>query len=521
MRQWTTLHKYIWLRIVQSAKAIYETVKGKIVSFVTQRAAPLKELKVEFNPVQDLHGYDSPWPAGGGKNKYDKSTAVNNANYYGPDGTITRIDGVYVSQSISLVSGTYTISFTPAGSSDYVRLNILDSNGGFIRREATLTTSPITFTMGEGDAMVQLAVNGPLLDTLQLESGSTASSYAPYSNICPISGWPGSSLHVWRSDQITALVVDHATYPTGGANRFEFTVYLYAASGCVGIKGGLLAAPGINFDPTTDELTYEEASTHTSDPNGKWFVKEYANVVGMNFSQKWAKYNWGKTSVAEGDVWYIRPFLFVTDPDGNEYKGYSSTMKFIAGQDYVNPDGGMASDDPENTFNRYEISPPTPPGTVYSGTVDVLTGVLTVTHKGFSYTSVSLYGDYQGHPIYYCDIPDYSTEAIKQANDADRRDRLMCDRFNPTTAPDPQTMGDCEIRTNGGAKINRFYFRFDDMSSLADFNAGLTTNPLVIVAELVTPITIQLTPQEVESLLGDNVMWSDANGDLTVTYRSN
>jgi hypothetical protein len=28
-----------------------------------------------LEPVQDLHGYDKPWPAGGGKNLFNKNAA--------------------------------------------------------------------------------------------------------------------------------------------------------------------------------------------------------------------------------------------------------------------------------------------------------------------------------------------------------------------------------------------------------------------------------------------------------------
>ena len=44
---------------------------------------------------------------------------------------------------------------------------------------------------------------------------------------------------------------------------------------------------------------------------------------------------------------------------------------------------------------------------------------------------------------------------------------------------------------------------------------------VMLCYELATPLTIQLTPQEVNSLAGDNTLWSDANQPLTITYRSN
>ena len=41
-----------------------------VASFETNLKHPLK-VTVPITPVQDLHGYDAPWPAGGGKNKFD------------------------------------------------------------------------------------------------------------------------------------------------------------------------------------------------------------------------------------------------------------------------------------------------------------------------------------------------------------------------------------------------------------------------------------------------------------------
>lgn len=45
--------------------------------------------------------------------------------------------------------------------------------------------------------------------------------------------------------------------------------------------------------------------------------------------------------------------------------------------------------------------------------------------------------------------------------------------------------------------------------------------PVSAIATLATPIPISLTPQEVQSLAGDNTMWSNANQPITVEYRKN
>ena len=71
---------------------------------------------------------------------------------------------------------------------------------------------------------------------------------------------------------------------------------------------------------------------------------------------------------------------------------------------------------------------------------------------------------------------------------------------------------------------NYFFIRIGvpNIEEKSDFDAWLQSQTAVQIAyPLAAPITIQLTPEQVNSLAGENVMWSTANGDLTVEYRSN
>jgi hypothetical protein len=43
-------------------------------------------------------------------------------------------------------------------------------------------------------------------------------------------------------------------------------------------------------------------------------------------------------------------------------------------------------------------------------------------------------------------------------------------------------------------------------------------NGFILCYELATPLTIDLTPQQMTTLLGTNNIWSDA-GDVTVEYK--
>ena len=46
----------------------------------------------------------------------------------------------------------------------------------------------------------------------------------------------------------------------------------------------------------------------------------------------------------------------------------------------------------------------------------------------------------------------------------------------------------------------------------------LAEHNLEVVYKLATPIVYQLTPQEIQTLIVTNVLWSDTNGDMEVKY---
>ena len=70
--------------------------------------------------------------------------------------------------------------------------------------------------------------------------------------------------------------------------------------------------------------------------------------------------------------------------------------------------------------------------------------------------------------------------------------------------------------SGGGTTI---YFRPPnaEITTLAEFQTWLASNPLQIVYPLAQPTTYQLTPTEVNTLLGDNNVWADS-GDVEVVY---
>ena len=145
--------------------------------------------------------------------------------------------------------------------------------------------------------------------------------------------------------------------------------------------------------------------------------------------------------------------------------------------------------------------------TVYSGTLDVLTGVVTVDMAVQDLSAVTW--TYQGGDSNraYAQI-----SGVKNGGSGWNKINILCDTY-AIGSIGSGTTADNVIGINGVT----CYLRDNRFSSTDEYRNGVTG---YLVYELADPITIQLTPEQVNSLAGSNVMWSNLNGDLEITYRS-
>ena len=196
--------------------SLTHTVGGSdnLVSFKSAARVPIESLKTYFKPKQDLHGYSKPWGPGCGKNLLDTtdctptfdSYRVSSGTVYcgsiaGGNGSRQWFDQVFP-------AGTYTISAKFSGSVSNIRF-LCDKElqnwtwNQYYNGYYSPNVNSMTFTASESFSV------GVILSTLsddhigepgtaydiQLEEGSTATSYEPYSNICPIEGWNGVNIY--------------------------------------------------------------------------------------------------------------------------------------------------------------------------------------------------------------------------------------------------------------------------------------------------------------------------------------
>ena len=199
-----------WINV---APVIKNTASGAIASFPDGADGhPVDELKVSIEPVQDLHGYDNPWPAGGGKNKFDKN-AVSSGSYNSASGAFNNY-GIH-SDYIKVTPGQQisqnkvkTTTVTDGEQTFFSSWTYWDSNKQFVSgvwNASNTVTIPddvayliVSTSRSIGNSsgqFTQSTVDEFLADYI-IADGATIPTFAPYSNICPIAGWDGVQIVV-------------------------------------------------------------------------------------------------------------------------------------------------------------------------------------------------------------------------------------------------------------------------------------------------------------------------------------
>lgn len=248
---------------------------------IEDKIVALNDLSVTMQPIQDLHGYANPWPAGGGKNLLntvliegvpsDTSfgnttkrtftdgtfvTKLSDNNYYNAGANIQfsvsenfiKVTSSALAYAISIpivgltIGEKYVLSCTKTNA-DNNRVSFYKQDGTFISNTPSLTVCVFTVPEDTYYTLLHFNPSGNNVEAtftdIQLEKGSVPSSYAPYSNICPISGRTGVNVYVSPTqDQqdATTYAVDWTT-PAG-------TVY----GGTLDVVTGVLTVDRIGVD---------------------------------------------------------------------------------------------------------------------------------------------------------------------------------------------------------------------------------------------------------------------------------
>ena len=247
------------------------TASGTIATFDTNLVETLTSCKCQINPVQDLHGYTKPWSGGAGKNKLDylnnlrasssgltiEGTSSGAIHY---SGTATQsYSQLTFPFNLSIPSGTtITVSRDVSlGYQHYFSFTFTDNSVDYVRIMPNTTST--TYTLAKDLKNIDIVCLGLTVGTaynatvkFQLEYGSQATSWEPYTNICPITGFSGANIVVADENMVT----QSTTVITFGQEVY---------GGVLDVTNGKLRVTHGIVDLSTLAFTYESA-------NKRWIV---------------------------------------------------------------------------------------------------------------------------------------------------------------------------------------------------------------------------------------------------------
>lgn len=161
---------------------------------------------------------------------------------------------------------------------------------------------------------------------------------------------------------------------------------------------------------------------------------------------------------------------------------------------------------------EYTIAFPSSAGTVYGGTVKVEkdgTGKLVVDRGIMSIiaSNLQLVSNAEGFFYYYNNRPS------NMKVDGELKSNILVQDNVSYISPT------LNVYMMNYPNSNGLRLRFGTLDSANAIATFLESNPTYIIYELATPLTFDLTPVEVTTLLGINNLWSNT-GDIALTYRA-
>ena len=500
------------------APAIIETASGEIASFSDGADGMLvKTLEVQIDPMQDLHGYDSPWPAGGGKNlmllsSSAKSGTVDGVTYsFDPNTEKITLSGTnnnsspHVLKSFIRTSDGLVVPDFQVGETYTLLINLPSTMYcQFTYKDSSNVVHPMGYKFGTGSLSsvtfaipndfitfeeFQIYVAGTATSLsgeifFELVSGSTApTAWSPYKNECPISGWTEAEVtrtgkNLVDIELTSGLAQTTETFVQKLSGSIAFSVHSNNA-----VVDASVMAGNYNWIASA---TFEDGSKLNI------YLPDYTGQYGAGLKMP------GVYTVSADN-----PIVSIT------YRGYGITS---GSYDLCVAIGDDATFAPySGSTAEYEF--PQSAGTVYGGTLTI--------HQDGSGELVVENGKVDLGTLTWSKVNNYFVVA---GNDLPANFGFQSYGFSKVgnlKCSDYKTVAWSTWVTNDYCiSLNETYFGIKDTSKSAltatEFKTAMSGVQLVY--ELATPVTYQLTNQQVIALLkGSNNIWADT-GDVALEY---
>lgn len=305
---------------------------------------------------------------------------------------------------------------------------------------------------------------GSVTTKFQVELGSTASDYEPYQ---------GTTLSV--------------TFPSLTPNQFDEVMEL----------GGISSQTGAD---STENTTLRSKNYISIKPDTEYYF--CCDGWGSNKNVMARFYGADKSYIGsrQKDGSTVKKNAVFTTPENAYF------LRFVAPSDYgttYNNDISVNYPATVTTYNAYN-------NTVYGGTVDLVSGVLKSKYASVDLGTLTWVSAWGGFATYDLTDAIYTKEQVAM--------NMICSNYPNVSyiSKADKTIYGCD--PNGQGNYNFVAVQGSGYSTPADFKTAMSGVQLVY--ELAEPIEIQLTPQQIATLKGENNVWSNSNGDTTLIYKA-
>ena len=496
---------------------LLKTASGSLVSFSDGADLPMPSFICNIDAVQDLHGYDYPWVGGAGKNKLplvlaDIKALNTNGTWSGNTYTYNNIDYTIITDTDNNIIGIKATGTASANSA--LNLCVIDTSSDMILNGCPANGNSSTYRLatsvinksdyGNGVTLMNgsnvtpyIIINtnytcptaGLMFYPMIRLATETDPTFAPYSNICPISGHTGVDAWVRGKNllDITTITIDGFTfiedidgYVSASPNNSDNRIWSYDKS-----QYKLII-------PAGDWKLVIETKTPTSANSRGIIIWDSANNA---IRELWAdSYN----SVG---IKTINFTLTEKTNIGIMTKMYDAVARFMIVPQSASNDFEFYNFDSQTI----QVSWQTEAGEVFGGYVDLVSGELTVTHK--SQTGFTRGSQDSSNKLYnigtISDMKAYTTASAISPYFVDSMFEKM------------SVQGARIAETPSIAHYNKALYVGGYIGKESELDTLLET--LQVKYELETPLTYQLTPTQIKSLLGKNNAWC-STGDVDIDY---
>lgn len=300
----------------------------------------VKSLSTDIEPQQDLNGYDNPWAGGAGKNMVPDTSLQTTVTRTGV--TATSSNGIVSFSGTSTSSGAEALMIGVSGETILLKAGVTyyfsaNWSDGHTPSTSTLRmdlrvyngSSPIyayetdvsggTYTPTE-DTYVRLGVRIPAnyavpsgLKAYPIITTDSDTTYEPYSNICPITGFDSANIYV----SPTTSVGDATTYTVS----FGSAGTVYGGTLDV-VSGQLTVTHGIKL---VNELSWTYSPTYTR------FQSSISGIKRTGQARMTTMISSSYICIDDGRA-------FSAIPNGAIYAGGTSDSIYIHDNRYTDPD---------------------------------------------------------------------------------------------------------------------------------------------------------------------------------------